>query len=263
MPQTNDPYAVLGLSRGASKEEVTKAYRKLAKKYHPDLNPGDEAAAKKMAEVNAAYDSIINGTPYGPRVSSSGYQRTSSTGQGGYSTSGGYGGNQGGYSQQGGTYYYDPLTGTYTYRRTTTGQPGGQQYYDPFEEMFRGWAEQASQQSQQYQDAQQKARQAYQETTRRTRTQASGCLKWIIAMLVLNLFLNMLLSGCSAMRYGMFGNVSNASNSSDQSYSQQYEEESDDSSSSTSTDSSTSSDSSTYSYSYGNSSTYNHTGTNV
>ena len=67
MAQT-DPYKVLGLSPGASKDEVTKAYRKLAKKYHPDLNPGDETAAKKMAEVNAAYDSIINGTPYGPRA---------------------------------------------------------------------------------------------------------------------------------------------------------------------------------------------------
>ena len=67
MAETN-PYKVLGLDEGASKDEVTRAYRKLAKKYHPDLNPGDEAAAKKMAEVNAAYDAITNGTPYGPRA---------------------------------------------------------------------------------------------------------------------------------------------------------------------------------------------------
>ena len=52
-----DPYKVLGVPSGASKEEVTKAYRKLAKKYHPDLNPDDEVAAKKMSQVNAAYDS--------------------------------------------------------------------------------------------------------------------------------------------------------------------------------------------------------------
>ena len=61
MAETN-PYKVLGLDEGASKDEVTRAYRKLAKKYHPDLNPGDEAAAKKMAEVNAAYDAITNGS---------------------------------------------------------------------------------------------------------------------------------------------------------------------------------------------------------
>lgn len=56
------PYEILGVSPNASKEEITKAYRKLAKKYHPDLNPGDETAAKKMSEINAAYDAIKNGT---------------------------------------------------------------------------------------------------------------------------------------------------------------------------------------------------------
>lgn len=58
----NDPYSVLGVSRTATQEEVAAAYRKLAKKYHPDLNPGDETAAKKMSEINAAYDAIKNGT---------------------------------------------------------------------------------------------------------------------------------------------------------------------------------------------------------
>jgi curved DNA-binding protein CbpA len=56
----DDPYKVLGLERGASEEEVKAAYRKLAKKYHPDLNPGNEEAARKMNEVNAAYDQIKN-----------------------------------------------------------------------------------------------------------------------------------------------------------------------------------------------------------
>lgn len=55
------PYEVLGVSPGASKEEVTKAYRKLAKKYHPDLNPGDKSAEKKMSEINAAYEAIKSG----------------------------------------------------------------------------------------------------------------------------------------------------------------------------------------------------------
>ena len=52
------PYEVLGVSPGTSDEEVTKAYRKLAKKYHPDLNPGDSSAEEKMREINAAYEAI-------------------------------------------------------------------------------------------------------------------------------------------------------------------------------------------------------------
>ena len=51
----DDPYKVLGVSPDASDEEVKRAYRALAKKYHPDRNPGDAAAAQKMREINAAY----------------------------------------------------------------------------------------------------------------------------------------------------------------------------------------------------------------
>ena len=56
----SDPYKILGVSPDASDEEIKQAYRRLAKKYHPDLNPGDEVAAKKMQEVNAAYEAIKN-----------------------------------------------------------------------------------------------------------------------------------------------------------------------------------------------------------
>ncbi|MEQ8387220.1 MAG: molecular chaperone DnaJ [Alphaproteobacteria bacterium] len=51
-----DYYEVLGLKRGASSDEVKSAFRKLAKKYHPDANPGDKTAEQKFREVNEAYE---------------------------------------------------------------------------------------------------------------------------------------------------------------------------------------------------------------
>lgn len=56
----NDPYSILGLTSSASEEDVKKAYKQLAKKYHPDVTGNDPAAAKKMQEINAAYDAIMN-----------------------------------------------------------------------------------------------------------------------------------------------------------------------------------------------------------
>ncbi len=80
-----DPYKVLGVSPTASDDEVKAAYRRLAKKYHPDLNPGDEAAAQKMNEINAAYEQIKN--PQKHQASSPGAQQA----YGAYGYSGPYG----------------------------------------------------------------------------------------------------------------------------------------------------------------------------
>src|SRR3954452_3398349 len=53
---SDDYYATLGVGRSASGDDIQKAYRKLAKKHHPDMNPDDKAAQKKFKEVQQAYD---------------------------------------------------------------------------------------------------------------------------------------------------------------------------------------------------------------
>ena len=86
----DDPYKVLGISPGASQDEIKKAYRKKTKEYHPDTHPNDPNATKKMTEINEAYDMLMNPDKYAAKRA----QQSRSSQQSGYS------GQYGGYSQQ-------------------------------------------------------------------------------------------------------------------------------------------------------------------
>lgn len=102
-----DPYEVLGIQRGASDEEVKKAYRAQCKRWHPDLNPNDPTAEEHFKEVQAAYDAITRGDTGGQQASyGGGAAGQSGYRQGGYSDPFGgfdpFGFGFGGFGQQGG-----------------------------------------------------------------------------------------------------------------------------------------------------------------
>lgn len=108
MPTNRDYYEVLGVSKSASDDEIKKAFRKLAVKYHPDKNPGDKAAETKFKEANEAYEVLkdkqkrdrydqfghagVNGAsggnPYARAGGAGGFEDI--FGQGGFSTQGGF-----------------------------------------------------------------------------------------------------------------------------------------------------------------------------
>jgi molecular chaperone DnaJ len=60
MVTNKDYYAILGVPRNASIEDVKKAYRRLARKFHPDLHPGDKEMEAKFKDINEAYSVLIN-----------------------------------------------------------------------------------------------------------------------------------------------------------------------------------------------------------
>ena len=95
MAEKRDFYEVLGLSKGAGEDEIKKAYRKLAKKYHPDMNPGDSEAEVKFKEVNEAY-SILSDPEKKNRYDQFGHAGVDPNygagGGGGFDPFGGFGG---------------------------------------------------------------------------------------------------------------------------------------------------------------------------
>lgn len=91
-----DYYEVLGVEKGADEQEIKKAYRKLAKKYHPDLNPDDKEAEKSFKEVSEAYE-VLSDKEKRAQYDRFGHEGMS--GQGGFG--GGYGGFSGGFGDFG------------------------------------------------------------------------------------------------------------------------------------------------------------------
>ena len=90
MAEKRDYYEVLGLSKGADEAEIKKAYRTMAKKYHPDLNPGNAEAEAKFKEINEAYD-VLSDADKKAKYDQFGHAAFDPTaGGGGYG--GGYGG---------------------------------------------------------------------------------------------------------------------------------------------------------------------------
>ena len=78
-----DYYEVLGVPKNASTEELKKAYRKLARKYHPDVNPGDKNAENQFKEVKEAYD-ILGDADKRARYDQFGHAATDGNGFGGF-----------------------------------------------------------------------------------------------------------------------------------------------------------------------------------
>ncbi|MEE1352467.1 MAG: DnaJ domain-containing protein [Acutalibacteraceae bacterium] len=183
---SRDPYEVLGLPHGASMEEVTRAYRQLAKKYHPDLNPGDATAAEKMSEINDAYDRIRRGD-----------------------TQPSYSYNSAGTSSTAGSRHYGQQQGTYGGNYNAGADPFTefQNWYRAYQQAYQQqWSQQQQQSWQQgyragssifgqNRNAQNRNGQPYQ-TNRHS--VAGGCLKalfWYIAIMTLGVILLASLTG--------------------------------------------------------------------
>ena len=91
MAEKRDYYEVLGIQKGASEEEIKKAYKKLARKYHPDMNPGDKEAEEKFKEVNEANE-VLSDPEKKARYDQFGFAGVDSNYGAGAGGAGGFGG---------------------------------------------------------------------------------------------------------------------------------------------------------------------------
>ncbi len=110
-------YEVLGISKTASEDEIKSAFRKLARQYHPDLHPGDEAAANKFKEVNEAYETLSDPQK---RAEYDTAQSAGSSGAGG-GFGAGFGGQRPGGQHGSGSSFFDEFINMFS-----NDSPGGQ-----------------------------------------------------------------------------------------------------------------------------------------
>ena len=191
-----DPYEVLGIQRGASDEEIKKAYRAKCKRWHPDLNPNDPTAEEHFKEVQAAYDAITKGetgpqsggygSPYGQQSYGGSYYggyyggAQQNYGQQGYTQQGGdwdfgfdpfgFGFGFGGYQQQSGASYNSTDTPELQdARRAAQMEPGNTEYQVHLRNL-------------------QSSGQTYR--TQTTYAQPGGLMRWCWSMILLNLLCN-------------------------------------------------------------------------